>query len=195
MRMVQAHGEDEHVTKWWKRADVCCLDTQATRPRDVWIIELTWQRYVVCSHLHHKRVCVCCVKSVPATSLKYVISQSMPQSYIQPVYSSVCLEISSEMPVNAASSTKFNRDASYRGLSKIASSQQEKKCFNKDNNFSRCHWFCFHRHSIPIVNLYIFQRVENTVQCCHYCMQVVLDILFICEASFPSQLCTIKKPN
>jgi len=126
MTTVQGHGEEEHVNKWWKRADVCCLDTQATRPREVWIIELTWQRYTDCSHLNHKKFCACCVKSVPATSLKkYVISQSMLQSYIYQIYKSVCLEISSEMLVNGVSGTKFNRDTSYRNLSKIASSQQK----------------------------------------------------------------------
>lgn len=73
--MVQAHGEEGHVNKWWKRTDVCCLDTQATRPREVWIIELTWQRHIVCSHLNHKRFRASCMKSVPATPLKkYVIS-------------------------------------------------------------------------------------------------------------------------
>lgn len=73
--MVEVHGEEEHVNKWWKRTDVCHLDTQATCLREVWIIELTWQRYIVCSHLNHKRFCACCVKSIAATSLKmYVIS-------------------------------------------------------------------------------------------------------------------------
>lgn len=61
MRMVQAHGGEEHVNKWWKRTDVCCLDTQAACLREVWIIELTRQRYIVCSHLNHKRFCACCV--------------------------------------------------------------------------------------------------------------------------------------
>lgn len=79
--MEQAHREEEHVNKWWKRTDVCCLDTQATCPREVWIIELTWQRYIVCSHLNHKRVCACCVKSVPTTSLKQVVSQCMPVTH------------------------------------------------------------------------------------------------------------------
>lgn len=75
MRMVEAHGEEEHVNKWWKRTDVCHLETQATCPREVWIIELTWQRYIVCSHLNHKRFCACCAKSIAATSLKmHVIS-------------------------------------------------------------------------------------------------------------------------
>lgn len=59
---------------------------------------------------------------------------------------------------NAASSTKFNRDASYRNLSKIASSQQ-KKHFHEDNNFKRCYLFCFHR-CIPVLNLYLFQSRE-----------------------------------
>ena len=74
MTMVQAHGEEEHVNKWWKRTAVCCSDTQTTRLWEVWIIELRWQRYAVCSHLNHERFCVCCVKTVPTTSLKkYVI--------------------------------------------------------------------------------------------------------------------------
>lgn len=135
--MEQAHRKEEHVNKWWKRTDVCCLDTQATCPREVWIIELTWQRYIVCSHLNHKRVCACCVKCVPTTSLKQVVSQCMPESHIKQICSSVCLGISSEMLVNAASSIKFNRDASYRSLSKAAAQSQPKKCFNKGNNFNR----------------------------------------------------------
>lgn len=70
-----------------------------------------------------------------------------------------------------------------------------KKCFNKDNNFNRCYWFCFHRYSIPVLNLYVFQRVDNKVQYCHYCMKVVLDTFFLYEVSFPYQLCSIKQPT
>ena len=41
-------------------------------------------------------------------------------------YATVCLEISSETLVNAASSPKFNRDARYRSPSKTASIKQKK---------------------------------------------------------------------
>lgn len=195
MRMVQAHGQEEHVNKWWKRTDVCCLDTQATCPREVWITELTQQRYIVCSHLNHKRFCASCVKTVPPTSLKKYATSfeyatvihiansqfSLLRNFLRNA-GKCCIQYKiQEMQVTEASPRCFQ--------------VKRKKCFNKDNNFSRCYRFCFHRYSTPVLNLYIFQRVQNTVQCCHYCMQEVLDILFIFVDSFPRQLCIIKKPK
>lgn len=51
----------------------------------------------------------------------------MPESHIKQICNSVWREISSEMLVNAASSIKLNRDASYISLSKIAAQSQPKK--------------------------------------------------------------------
>jgi len=72
--MAHAHEKEGHINKLWKRADVCCLDTQATCLREVWITELTCQRYIVCSH--HKRFSVCCVKSsCYASEVAYDVSE------------------------------------------------------------------------------------------------------------------------
>lgn len=65
MRMVHAHGTEEHVNKLWKRTDVYCLDTQATCLREVWIIEFTCQGHIrsLFTFISQKILCVLCEES------------------------------------------------------------------------------------------------------------------------------------
>lgn len=136
--------------------------------------------YVVCSHLYHKRFCVCCVKRVPATPLEVcdfleytpVIHTDNLQfglgEYLLRHTSKCCIQYKIQQATYLESQIT---EASPRLLE-----VNRKKCFNKHINFNRCCCVWFHGCIIPVLKLV-----------------VVLDLFCICKVSFPWQSCTTKQ--